>query len=58
MCGKFICGMITGLAVGTALGMGAKCMTDKKDINKIKKKAKRLLSQVEDYVNDAMPFTK
>ena len=56
MCGKFFCGMITGLAVGTALGMSAKCMTNKKDINRIKKKAKRLLSQVEDYVNDANPF--
>jgi len=49
--------MLAGLAAGVAMGVAVKSMTDKKDIIKIKKKAKKLLSKVEDYVNDAMPFT-
>ena len=57
MCGKFTCGMLAGLAAGVAMGGAVKCMTDKKDVAKIKKKAKKLLSKVENYVNDTMPFT-
>lgn len=58
MCGKFTCGMLIGVAVGAGLVIGTKCMTDKRDINKIKKKAKRLLSKVEECVSDANPFAK
>ena len=57
MCGKFTCGMLAGLAAGVAMGVAVKSMTDKKDVAKIKKKAKTLLSKVENYVNDTMPFT-
>lgn len=58
MCGKFTCGMIIGLMVGAGAVIGAKYMVDKRDINKIKKKAKRLLSKVEDCVCDVNPFSK
>ena len=58
MCGKFTCGMLIGLAVGAGAVIGTKCITDKRDINKIKKKAKKLLSQVEDCMSDVNPFSK
>lgn len=56
MCGKYVCGMITGLLVGTAAAVAAKNMQEKNETAKIKRKAKKLLNKVEQYVNDAMPF--
>ncbi len=54
MCGKFFCGMLTGLAVGTSATLAAKCFCDKKDAAKIKRKAKKMLDRVEQYVNENM----
>lgn len=54
MCGKFFCGMLTGLAVGSAATLAVKCLCDKKDAAKIKRKAKKMLDRVEQYVNENM----
>ena len=56
MCGKYTCGMLTGLIVGSALGMAAKNMQEKSETAKMKKKAKKLINKVEKYVSDSMPF--
>jgi gas vesicle protein len=56
MGGKFFCGMITGVIVGSAAGMIAKCALEKKDTCKIKKKAKKLINKMERYVNDNMSY--
>lgn len=57
MCGKFICGMLSGLAVGAAAATVCKEMLEKNETAKIKRKAKKLLNKVERYVNDNMSFS-
>ncbi|MBR5528626.1 MAG: hypothetical protein IKV97_06430 [Clostridia bacterium] len=57
MGGKFICGMLTGVAVGAAMGSAVKCMCDKNETRKLRKKARKLLNKVERYVSDSVPFT-
>ena len=44
MCGKFVCGMLSGLAVGAAAATLYKEMQDKNESTKIKRKAKKLLN--------------
>ncbi len=56
MMGKFVCGMATGLIVGSMMGVAAKCMMEKDETKKMKRKAKKLLRKVENYVSDSMPF--
>lgn len=56
MLGKFTCGMAAGLVVGSMIGVAAKCMMEKNETKKIKRKAKKLLHKVENYVSDTMPF--
>lgn len=56
MCGKFICGMISGLVVGGITGYVAYDMIDSSDKRKMKKKAKKLLGKVEKYVGETMSF--
>jgi hypothetical protein len=55
MMGKFVCGMATGLVVGSMMGAAAKCMMDKNE-KKMTKKAKKLMRKFENYLNDTMPF--
>lgn len=57
MCGKYACGMLTGLVVGSVLGMAAKNMQEKSETAKMKKKAKKLINKVEKYVSDSLPFS-
>jgi len=57
MCGKFFCGMIAGIAAGTATVIAVKNMCDKNDAKRMKKKAKRLLDKVERYVSDNISFS-
>lgn len=57
MCGKFFCGMISGLIVGGVTGYIAYDMFDNSDKRKIKRKAKKLLDKVEKYVGDSMHFS-
>ncbi len=56
MCGKFTFGIITAIVVGSAAGMATKCLIDKKDTCRVKKKAKRLINRMERYINDNMSF--
>ena len=57
MCGKFVCGMLSGLAVGAAAATLYKKMQDKNESTKIKRKAKKLLNKLEQYVNDNMSLS-
>ena len=57
MCGKFFCGMLTGVAAGAAIAVTVKNMCDKNDTKRIKRKAKKLIDKVERYVSDSMPFS-
>lgn len=57
MCGKFVCGMLSGLAVGAAAATFYKEIQDKNESTKIKRKAKKLLNKVEQYVNDNMSLS-
>lgn len=56
MCGKYVFGVITGLAVGSAVCMGTKCMVENSDTAKMKKKAKKLLDKFERCLSESMPF--
>lgn len=57
MCGKFFCGMVSGLIVGGLTGYIAYDMLDNSEKRKMKRKAKKLLNKVERYVGDTMPFS-
>jgi hypothetical protein len=54
--GKFICGMATGLVVGSAMGVAAKCMMEKNE-KKMSRKAKKFMRKFENYLNETMPFS-
>ncbi len=56
MMGKFVCGMATGIVVGSMMGAAAKAMMEKNERNKLTKKAKKLLRKAENYLNDSVPF--
>ena len=56
MFGKYICGMITGLAVGSIATCAIKSMCDSNEKKRLKKKAKKLVDKVERYVSENMPF--
>ena len=56
MMGKFVCGIATGVVVGSMMGAAAKSMMEKNERNKLTKKAKKLLKKAENYLNDTVPF--
>lgn len=56
MFGKYICGMTTGLVVGIAATCAFNAMCESNEKKKLKKKAKKLVDKVEQYVSDNIPF--
>lgn len=56
MMGKFVCGMATGIVVGSMMGAAAKAMMEKNERKKLTKKAKKLLRKAENYLSDSVPF--
>ncbi len=54
---KYAFGMITGLAVGSALGMAVKYSMDTCEAKQLKKKVQKTLDKVEKYVNENVPFS-
>ena len=56
MTGKFICGVATGLVVGSVVGVSVISMMEKTERKKLTKKAKKLLRKAENYLNDSVPF--
>lgn len=56
MMGKFVCGMATGIVVGSMMGAAAKTMMEKNERKKLTKKAKKLLRKAENYLSDSVPF--